>query len=386
MNCEYVAPVALSMPAAFKYAYVPADSSEPMHDLSLAVPPTLEENIGCLTKALQDHFRRTAPVAGEAGKQAVMDSVLEQLQKNSPGAQAPDERMLGMLAESQTVDIVQLLPATAQTGYVGVSLYVDDKGIAKGSPMNARASALCTACGMPTEVRGDAFVARAWDDQDGFERMDLTVTDLSSDAPWVREAVKANASRADPSAAAAKLQAMNVQPPPPPAAPLGERLAAATAAKAEGNECFKRGDVDGAATKYAEAAAQLGASGGGGATGGSGTSAVEDMSDVSAAAALEVVCLVNLAMCRLKQGQPFEAIGACDRAIELDKDAGKAWYRRGQACMALSQFAAARRNLNRAATLLPASREVRDEYVKCQALLAEKRAGVALDGAAEMED
>jgi hypothetical protein len=64
-------------------------------------------------------------------------------------------------------------------------MYVDDKGQAKQSPINERASAVCTACGMPTEVRGDAFVAKVWDDQDGFVRHDLRVRDLASDAPTI---------------------------------------------------------------------------------------------------------------------------------------------------------------------------------------------------------
>ena len=48
----------------------------------------------------------------------------------------------------------------------------------------------------------------------------------------------------------------------------------------------------------------------------------------------------------------------------IDETNAKAWYRRGQACMALSQFGAARKDLTRAAKLAPASREVRDELQK----------------------
>ena len=66
------------------------------------------------------------------------------MKETQPDAK-PDEAMLSKLAESQTVDIIQVLPATVDSGYVGVNLYVDDKGVAKGSPLNARASAICVA-------------------------------------------------------------------------------------------------------------------------------------------------------------------------------------------------------------------------------------------------
>ena len=62
-----------AMPSSsFTYTLIPCDPAEPLKELTLAVPPTLEENIGCLTSALNDHYRRVAPFKGEADKQAVM--------------------------------------------------------------------------------------------------------------------------------------------------------------------------------------------------------------------------------------------------------------------------------------------------------------------------
>ena len=71
---------------------------------------------------------------------------------------------------------------------------------------------------------------------------------------------------------------------------------------------------------------------------------------------------------------PRRALEACDRALAIDESAGKAWFRRGQACMHLEQYPAAQKNLHRAATLLPSSKEVRDELSRCQAKLAERKA------------
>ena len=41
-------------------------------------------------------------------------------------------------------------------------------------------------------------------------------------------------------------------------------------------------------------------------------------------------------------------------------------YRRGQACLALGQHEAARKNLTRACQLAPGSREIREELEKCK--------------------
>lgn len=355
--------------ATIFYVLIPADSSEPMLDLQLPVPATLEENIGCLTKTLNGHYSRVAPIG-----QAAVDSMRTQLlSKSDASTKAPDEAMLGMLAQSQTVDIVQLLPATAASGFFGVNMYVDDKGQAKQSPINERASAVCTACGMPTEVRGDAFVAKVWDDQDGFVRHDLRVRDLASDAPWVLEAKQRNVLRANPAQLAEQMSQLKSMGQAAPKLPLAERLAAATSAKAAGTDLFKQGDVAGAVTKYFEAIDALG-----GDAGLQGGTDDEQTSDKHAAAELLLVCLINVAMCRLKEERPYDAIEACDRAIALDEQAGKAWYRRGQACMALEQYGAARKNLTRAATLLPNSKEIREEHARCMAAIAEKPASFAL--------
>ena len=88
----------------------------------------------------------------------------------------------------------------------------------------------------------------------------------------------------------------------------------------------------------------------------------------AAAAAKEVQlgCLLNVAACQLRLEQPYAAIAACDRAVALDEDSVKGWFRRGQACLALGQLDAARKDLTRACQLAPSSREIRDALDKCK--------------------
>lgn len=130
------------------------------------------------------------------------------------------------------VDSVPLVLNTRAVQHVGVNLYVDDKGTAKGLPLNARASAIAQACGKMLEVRGDAFIGRIFDNgasryscsyatlstpttnltdlldprttaDDDFVRMDFRLDELSTDAEWVQIAKQQAASGASSASAAA---------------------------------------------------------------------------------------------------------------------------------------------------------------------------------------
>lgn len=111
--------------------------------------------------------------------------------------QQPDQNdaMLDVMADSQTVDIVPLIPALKPGGFISVTLYVDDKGNAKELPLNSRATALVSACGAnPTDVLGDAFVARAYDNEaEDMKRLDFSLRDMEPSAKWFREAFRLKA-------------------------------------------------------------------------------------------------------------------------------------------------------------------------------------------------
>lgn len=348
------------MASDFSYVLIPAADDEPMREMRMKEPRDLEENIGCLTRVLQAYYREHAGAQTEEGKKALVEATRQQIQKQQPDS-SPDEEMMTQLAMSQTVDIIQLRPATADSGFMGVNMYVDDKGVSKNSPLNRRASAICAECGIHSEVRGDAFVARLWDDQDGFKRHSITMNELSSTASWVISARDFHANRPSTEESSARLKALSMGGKQEPVAPLSERLAQATAARTSGTEQFKAGDIDGAAEQYMSVIRLMEAHD---------QSETED--DLKSAKELTVACLVNLAACRLRQNRHYDVIDACDRALEMDDCAAKAWYRRGQACMALEQYSVARKNLTRAATLLPSSREIRDAIDSCKQKAAEK--------------
>jgi hypothetical protein len=104
------------------------------------------------------------------------------------------------------VDSIPLVLNTKAVAHVGVNMYVDDKGTAKGLPTNVRASAIAQACGKLIEVKGDAFLARVFDNgdeshlhpsdrknthgscilDDDFERLDFRLSEVSGDAEWIQ--------------------------------------------------------------------------------------------------------------------------------------------------------------------------------------------------------
>jgi hypothetical protein len=58
------------------------------------------------------------------------------------------------------------------------------------------------------QVYGDAFIGRIFDNEDDFKRLDFRIGELSSSAPWVREAAEQAARRRQRADASAALQRM----------------------------------------------------------------------------------------------------------------------------------------------------------------------------------
>ena len=96
--------------------------------------------------------------------------------------------LLGTAMGIQLAETVPLVVNRKANGHIGINMYVDDQGSLKNLPLNARATQIAQMCGLMLEVRGDAFIARFFDDDDNFRRLDFALPDLSSSAAWVAEA------------------------------------------------------------------------------------------------------------------------------------------------------------------------------------------------------
>ena len=167
-----------------------------MEEWSLA-PRNQEDEIGCLTNHLQLWYGKSGLT--EEQKRHFKEHVRMHLKHKNP-KDNPDELLepkdpkvadvSDAILRTESVEIVTLLPPQSRFGYITVSMYIDDKGVARNLPHNHRATSLLeTVSTRMGPILGDAFVARTYDnegDHGGFLRLDLGVQDISSSAGWIK--------------------------------------------------------------------------------------------------------------------------------------------------------------------------------------------------------
>lgn len=376
MSVEEIA--SAQTPVSFKYVFIPCDDAEPVTEVVMKT--TKGEVLGCLLDALRAHYIKRGKITSVARRQELKDEMVKQMKKQGQTSDGSDQ-MMDLMADSQTVDIVPLIPALKPGGYISVTLYVDDKGSAKELPMNNRATALAAACGVAsTDVLGDAFVARAYDNEsEDMERHDFTRMDLEPDAAWFREAARlkhvlvqtrVGVTQDDAVVVAdqdAKLLMEHAEadglpfiPPIEHPMPMQERVAAAESIRSKGNALFKEGKVAGALSAYEKTLRYLDC---------------HPAPSAGPAVTCRVAALGNAAMCRLKLDQPKRAIEACDKVLAIEKKNAKALFRKGSALRALGEFETAVEALQAASEIAPGDAGIKAELAKADKDLKKFRYG-----------
>ena len=182
---------------AFKFVYIPCEQDQPMEEWCLT-PRGQDDEIGCLTQRLQEWYGKRGLT--EEQRAHFKEQVRFHMQQKNPEQKTaellePKDPTIADVSDRilshESVEIVTVLPPMSRFGYVSVSLYVDDKGVARGLPLNHRATSLLeTVSTRKGPILGDAFVARTYDNEadevSGFIRLDLGVADISSSAGWVQ--------------------------------------------------------------------------------------------------------------------------------------------------------------------------------------------------------
>ncbi|PFH33404.1 peptidyl-prolyl cis-trans isomerase [Besnoitia besnoiti] len=140
-----------------------------------------------------------------------------------------------------------------------------------------------------------------------------------------------------------------------------EKLEAANQEKERGNDAFKKGAFAEAASNYREGLDFF--------------DYVDNWSDEERAQQkrLELPLRLNLASCYNRLGQYTEAIEETTKALAIDSESSKAWFRRGVARMAVGLLDEARRDFVQAAKLDPKNVEIRRELEKCKKKLEDIR-------------
>lgn len=177
----------------FKYVLVPASPNADMQELEFT------DDVVDLTT---DPFRETVETYFRGLGQSIDRGVLLSQLKERTGMDVEKknelpEPMLDQLLTATSLEIFPVMLPTKDTGFHAISVYVDDKGIAKNLEENPRVSGLVQACGYPAQTfRGDAFIGRVFDDtMDEWRRMDFTLKDCSTDAAWVASTRKQRENR-----------------------------------------------------------------------------------------------------------------------------------------------------------------------------------------------
>ena len=147
---------------SFYVVYVPANADKGLEEWAVELPSDKEAQLGCLTDRLRAHFKGSA--TSQSTQQQEQETFKQQLVAQLPeGATLTDEMFQMVLQMDSLVDSIPLVLNTPSVKHVGVNMYVDDKGTAKGLATNVRASAIAQACGKMLEVKGDAFIGRVFD-------------------------------------------------------------------------------------------------------------------------------------------------------------------------------------------------------------------------------
>lgn len=196
----------------FKYVLIPASTNDPMQEL---------EYSGDIVDLSKDSFRefleKYFSALGQSVDRGVLLKQLQErtgvnLQEKADKGEMPGDA-LDRLLSSTSVEIFPVMLPTEATNFEGVSLYCDDKGVAKSLEENPRVSGLVQACGFPAQTfRGDCFLGRVFDDnKDEWRRMDFALKDCRSEAPWVLATKKQreNRSSGDLASLAGKIGAKN---------------------------------------------------------------------------------------------------------------------------------------------------------------------------------
>lgn len=196
----------------FKYVLIPASANEEMQEFEF------HEDVRDLTKdTFREFVEKYFAGLGQAVDRNVLMAQLKErtgvdLKEQGASGQVPNEAIDRLMA-STSVEIFPVLMPTKDTQFEAISMYCDDKGVAKELEENPRASGLVQAAGYVGQTfRGDVFVGRVFDDnEDEWRRMDLTMKDCNADAAWMAMSRKqrANRSSGDMASLANKVGAKN---------------------------------------------------------------------------------------------------------------------------------------------------------------------------------
>ncbi|KAK2197250.1 zinc finger protein [Babesia duncani] len=144
--------------ARFEYVHIPCDINTPVQVLQYS------GNEGNFRNTLTSHFTRHSLLPDERAS-------FEQFIKSTCKENKVQETNLDENFLNNSVDVAA---HNYQTNFLGVNCYIDGIGRIKNLPTNARATRICS-----TDIRGECFLSRTFDDEETFKRVDFTMEDYN---------------------------------------------------------------------------------------------------------------------------------------------------------------------------------------------------------------
>ena len=175
---------------SFKFVLVPENPKDPIQELVCEYNSSTI--VQCLTDQCKVHYKKNAVVSSKKQQAAYREGVVKQILEKNPNFNVVEQAaVLDQFMGMQMVAVEPILLAKKENNWYGVSMYCDDSaGQKENVQINQRASHIMNLCGRPMEVLGDAFFSASIDDQrDLFKRLDLTLSDFSPEAKWVKMAM-----------------------------------------------------------------------------------------------------------------------------------------------------------------------------------------------------
>ena len=176
-----------SSSSTFTYLRVPADDAASVEELEARLDSVVGgDQLPVLLKS--------AFVGGGAVDE---DKAMEEAARHLGAEQAAGisrERILGATANlGGKTETFALVHPSETNGHRGVYLYLDEVGMLKNKPTNARVSELAQRCGFDLKhsFHGDAYVGAVCTEPT-MRNVDFTENELSPDAPWMVSAPREN--------------------------------------------------------------------------------------------------------------------------------------------------------------------------------------------------
>lgn len=325
----------------FNVVFIPASVSENISDVQ--VKQDKGKAFEAMTSFCKLHFSSIKSKLDSSGMDILKKQIMSQAGKDA----SISDDLIERLATMTTCEIVPLYPNSTYNGFVAINMYVDDKGVAKGLEFNPRATAIAQACGLDMNVCGDAFIAKQFDNDRGFYRIDFTTKELDSEAGWVKKAKAFNLKKKSESGGVSGPTIHNLSSTGSNEKVISGLLSQADknrveALKKEGNDLFAKQQYHLALQKYAECLAVAQAD----------VNRSDEMNKIIAAT------LCNRSLVYFKMGDFASSLAEAEKCVSVDPKYVKGWGRIGDAYLALNNQQSAKASFQKALELEPTNPEL----------------------------